>query len=330
MYLETNNERVAELVRGAMDEISLFRRTKSHDLLVSASAKLDEAGRKDPGYLQSLYGRAQLDDLSGRAKDAIEKLEHILEENPPFRDEVEYHLGVAYYHRYNRPNLEKAIERFSAVVARAGDPLLECRARLGIAQALGMRLIPSDPRNPDFAQLEADYKRLVEELQSAEILVRKLEHVGTAVLQELKSILHNSKALGWMYSTDFLRSREDKVELLQKALDELQQADKNDPNNWAIQCDIGSTWMRLGYWGQSVSSFENAQRHLNRVLKSLRPGYGFAVYELGRSYRLQGNFAQAIKFFDRALAIPYDYRDVSDRRLQLEKDRALSNSKEYP
>ena len=330
MYLETTNEKAAELVRGAMEEICAYRRTKTRSLLSSAAAKLEEARTKDPEYLQLLYGRAQLDDLAGRAKDAIEEFERVLAESPPFSDEVEYHLGVAYYHRYNRPSLEKAMERFSSVAARACDPVLECRARLGIAQALCMRLIPSDPRRPSLDQIRQDAQRVHEQLGVVETLLGKLKQTDRAVLNELKSACHNSRALAWMYSSDFLWSSAEKTNLLERALSELRLADQHDPNNWAIQCDIASAWMRLGHWRESGSDFEQAREHLDRVIRSLRPGYGFALYELGRTFRLQGDFVQAVHYFDRALAIPYDYRDVSDRRLLLEKERASAQSKEYP
>lgn len=330
MNLETNNKKVAELVHGARGEIIRYRQTKNHDLLASAATKLGEAVEEDPGYLDSLYFSAQLDDLTGRAKEAIEKFEHVLTENPPFRDEVEYYLGVAHYHRYNRRNLEKAIERFSSVAARAGDSVLKCRARLGIVQALAMRLIPSDPRHPDSEKLEADSLLLEHELRSVQTALTDLRGVDATVMRELMSVFQNTKALNWMYATDFLWSREEKVRLLQRALDELQQADQCDPDNWAIQCDLGSTWMRLAHWGHSDVGFANARHHLNSVLQSLRPGYGFAVYELGRTCRLQGEFAEAIECFDQALTITYDHRDVSDRRVHLEKDRAVAKSRDYP
>jgi hypothetical protein len=43
-----------------------------------------------------------------------------------------------------------------------------------------------------------------------------------------------------------------------------------------------------------------------------------------------GEFDKARTFFDRSLEIPYEYRDVSDSRINLEKDRADLKSKEYP
>jgi tetratricopeptide (TPR) repeat protein len=70
--------------------------------------------------------------------------------------------------------------------------------------------------------------------------------------------------------------------------------------------------------------------HLTKVVEDLRPNYGFALYELGRTYRLRGEFAKAIGYFDRVLAIPHELRDVSDRRLLIEKERAAAGTEEYP
>jgi len=117
---------------------------------------------------------------------------------------------------------------------------------------------------------------------------------------------------------------------LEEALRCLAAADGQNPNDWAIQCDLGSSRMRLAYWRGDESEFPRARKHLELVIDQLRPEYGFALYEIGRVCRLQGRFEEAAAFFDRARAIPYDYRDVSDRRLEFEKTRAAGRNRDYP
>src|SRR5687768_13877074 len=128
MHLETLNSKAADFVSGAIVDMNAFRRTKRRDQLESAAVKIDRARAEDPSFLPVLYCRAMLDDLRGRSKDAIEEFQKVLEEKPPFSDEVEYYLGLAHYHRYSWPSLEKAMGHFSAVATRTKDPVLECRA----------------------------------------------------------------------------------------------------------------------------------------------------------------------------------------------------------
>src|SRR5205085_3889172 len=100
--------------------------------------------------------------------------------------------------------------------------------------------------------------------------------------------------------------------------------------NWANYCDLGSTHMRLGHWRGTVTDFNKALDYLRTVVNELRPNYGFALYEIGRTYRLMGKFAEALEYLSKAEEIPYEYRDVGDPRIDLEKKRAGDSSKVYP
>lgn len=330
MRIETSSKRAGELVEHAMADLEAYRRIKQPDKLNRAIAQLDEARQEDPNYLLAVYGRAIADDLRGKAANAIEQLEQVFAENPPFVDDVEYHLGVAHYHRYNWANLDKAIAHLSAVVERTQDRTLECRARVALVQALSMRMIPRDPRMANLNEMQQYFERHTQEAAGAEQLLSTFSESDSATIQELTSVLHNAKGLGFMYWSDFFGSVDEKIVLLKRALEELRLADEQNQNDWAIYCDIASAWMRLGYWRKSHSDIAEAREYLSKVVDHLRPNYGFAVYELGRSHRLCGDFVKAIEYFDRASAIPYEIRDVSDRRLLIERERAEAASKEYP
>ncbi|MEY2495102.1 MAG: hypothetical protein QOJ45_1594 [Verrucomicrobiota bacterium] len=330
MRIETSSKRAVELVERAMADLETYRRIKHPERLNRAIAQLDQAKEEDPDYLLALYGSAIADDLSGRASDAIEEFEKVFAANPPFVDDVEYHLGLAHYHRYNWASLDRAIAHLSAVAKRTNDPILESRAQVALAQAFGMRMIPPDPRMANLDEIKKFYDLHAQHAAIAEKLLISLSQADSSIIQELKSSLYNAKGLAGMYWTDFFGTVADKIARLNGVLEELRLADEYCPNEWAIHCDIGSVWMRLGYWEESASSMARARMHLVRVVDDLRPTYGFALYELGRTYRLRGEFAEAIDYFDRAQAIPYELRDVSDRRLLLEKERAEAGTKEYP
>lgn len=111
---------------------------------------------------------------------------------------------------------------------------------------------------------------------------------------------------------------------------ELELADRLSPSNWANYCDRASALMRLGYYGQSPEWFQKAIELLDIVVNRLRPGYGFAVYEMGRVHRLGGDFKRAAAAFDRVLAIPPEDRDISDRRPTLELARARQGDMSFP
>ena len=330
MRIETSSRRAGELVEHAMADLELYRRVKRPDRLNRAIAQLDQARKEDPEYLLARYGRAIADDLSGRAANAITELEQVFAAKPPFVDDVEYHLGMAHYHRYDWADLDKAIEHLSAVAARTGDPVLKCRSLVALAQAFGMRMIPRDPRDADLEEIKHHFDLHTEHADSAANLLKSLTQTDPVTIKELKSALHNARGFALMYWTDFFGTVNQKIALLKEAVLELQLADKSNPNDWAIHCDIGSAWMRLGYWEKSNSAMEKTRMYLTKVLKDLRANYGFALYELGRSYRLSGRFEEAIACFEEALKIPYESRDVSDRRLLIEKDRARAGAKDYP
>jgi tetratricopeptide (TPR) repeat protein len=321
MRVETSSKRAGELVEHAMADLEVYRRAKLPEQLDRAIARLDQAREEDPDYLLALYGRAIADDLSGRAASAIEEFEQVFAANPPFVDDVEYHLGMAHYHRYNWADLDKAIEHFSAVAKRTQDPILNCRTRVALAQAFGMRMIPHDPRDNDLDEIKNYFALHGEQAAFAEKLLKSLVGTDPITIKELKSALHNAKALGLMYWSDFFESADEKIALLKRAVAELQLADQNNPNDWAIHCDLGSAWMRLGYWEETRSSLAEGRRHLTKVLEDLRPNYGFALYELGRSHRLCGEFKEAIACFDHALEIPYERPASFNRKGSCESRR---------
>jgi len=330
MRLEPVNKHAEKLVGDAFGYVEQYRRTKNQKHLSAASVNLDTARNEDPEYLPALYGRAIVDDLTGRSVDAIKVFEQVLAERPPFLDEVEFQLGVAHYHQFDSVNLDKAINHLGNVAERTSDSLLQCRARAALVQAFGMKMVPPDPRDPNLEEINHFSNLLRQQCEVAETCLKRLDRVDEIALAQLSSGLRNAKALALMYRSDFFGAKEEKSVLLRQALQELELADGDSPNDWAIQCNIGSASMRLGHWAASERSFLSAHARLTNVLEHLRPNYGFALYELGRVCRLQGVFVKAIDYFDDALAIPYEYRGVSNRRLSLEKERAQHSSKEYP
>lgn len=330
MYIEISDTKNSPLIADSLTDLDFYRQSKELSLLESAREKLERARNEDPQYMPAVYYSAVVDDLMGRAEDAIHQLEQLLEKKPAFVDEVRYHLALAHYHRYSRPHLEKAAEYFKAVIKNTDNGTLRMLARAGLAQAYAMRMIQPDPRNPDLADARkyfnlavTEYKSIIKALES-----KKIE--SARILRDIKWEVYNGHGMALMYYTDYFGEVQEKVSRLKLALKELNKADRYSPENWANYCDMGSVNMRLAHWLKSQERFQSALGYLREVVTRLRPNYGFALYEMGRTYRLMGRFKMAVRYFDKALAIEYVYRDVSDKRINLEKERAGSASTEYP
>lgn len=337
IHLDTNNREAFELAVQALGDINLYKQSKEASRLDVASIKLQLALDIDPNFLRARYYHGIVKDLSGKAVDAIEDFETVLRENPPFLEEVRYNLAVAHYHRYNWTDLEEAIRHFESVIGATSNKPLKLLARAGLAQAYAMRMIPQQPDNADidsiksyFAKTKKQYDYLLWDINIPIIgfIVGRLKIRDEVVLSEVRWSAYNARGMSLMYYSDYIPNHRENN--LNEALRELNEADKYSPKNWANYCDIASAHMRLGYWKQSDQHFELALKKLEEVVLLLRPGYGFALYEEGRVYRLMSNKLKALEYFDKALAVPYKYRDVSDRRVNLEKDRAERGDKSYP
>lgn len=330
MRVNTNNREALSLVSDAIWELNRYKQSKELTQLISANEKLEKAIALDPKYMRALFYGAMANDLVGKAKNAVEKLEKLLREDLLSRDEVEYNLAVAYYHRYSHRWLKIADEHFEAVINKTGNPTLKLLAHAGLAQTHAMWIIQPNPEQPDedealehFERSEAEYNLVMKELD-------ELDDLDEGTANEIKWTTSNARGMSLMYYTDYFNNRDKKIEKLEMALEKLEEADRYSPKNWANYCDLGSAHMRLGYWQEQKSEFDNALKYLEEVVVSLRPNYGFALYEIGRVYRLMGEFEKAIEYFDKSREIESDYRDLSDGTLDREKARAKEESKKFP
>ena len=338
---DTLNKKAFDLFIEARKSIDSYRR--SHDIpsLEYANSRLQEALRIDPTYVRARYYNGIVLDMVGRAKDAIDEFENVLHASPPFIDEVHYNLGVAYYHRYSQKYLAKAVEHFSKVIdGSKGGSALELLARACLAQTYAMMMIPSSFEEVDRPLINTRFDLCATEFNkvSRHLLWARMfgsPKVDQRTIKEIRWASHNARGMSFMYFSDYFGAKADRIKNLDKALSDLQMADASSPKNWANYCDLGSAHMRIGYWlgkenGRAQEHFRSALDYLSEVVNSLRPNYGFALYEIGRVYRLMGNFEESIEFFDKALQVEGDYRDVSDQRINQERSLAQERSFAYP
>lgn len=348
MVLESTSREAFELVTDALEFIDEYRESRETRFLKAAKEKLKAAKENDPEYFSAHYYDAIVDDLDGRSTEAIKTLQLLEKEHTQFQSEILYNHAVAEYHHYNHEALDRALALFN-FVSEKDDAEIHIRllADAGMAQAHAMHMIPKNPAEPNLIEIEDHFKRA--DVISEETLKKLNEHkrglfsfgrpgIDQEIVNEVEWTCHNAQGMARMYRSDYLpsnpesaASRKDRIKQLKKAIKMLNRAAAISPRNWANQCDMASARMRLGYYSKDGAYFDRANALLNEVVKDLRPGYGFARYEQGRILRLRGLFEEAFLHFKKVISLPIEERyDISDRRLNIEKDRAEAKDKSFP
>jgi tetratricopeptide (TPR) repeat protein len=347
MHLESRNREAFELVTDALQCIDQYRATRDLVVLDTAKEKLTRAIGKDPGYFRASYYAAIVDDLSGRSDLALATLRKLEDENPPFVTEVRYNRGVAEYHHYNHEALDRAILLFESVVADERSALpLRLLAQAGLAQSHAMHMIPKLPSTPEVEQITHHFDLAKKAAAKALTLLKRNRwswrpfakpRINEETANEVKWTTYNARGMALMYSTDYLPTptteqwKETRIRTLEEAIKAFEVANRISPRNWANFCDMASARMRVAYYRSDSSLFGEATRLLDDVTTLLRPGYGFALYEKGRVLRLRGHFEAAQRQLDAVLKLPpTDRYDVSERRIRLERDRAMAGDKSFP
>jgi tetratricopeptide (TPR) repeat protein len=344
MKTQTSSRTAFEEVTRALREIEEYNVNKKIEHLERAETALALARQEDEDYLDAVFYSGMVSDLIGRAKDAIPYFERILREidKREIQTEATFNLGVSYYHRYSHEFLAQAETHFLKVLRETKDSVLRNLTRAHLAQTYAMLMIPNESQKRaldagETATVYAHINRMFAENQKCvssveKALPRKLNRVWTKIV----ATANNASGMAHMYLADYpTQSETGKAELLQRALERLNAAEKMLPEDWANTSDLGSVHLRLGVLlreqGEDSSpEFQQANEYLEKVVTVLRPNYGFALYELGRLHRVWNRWQEAIEYFNRSLAVPKKYRDVRDSLVQTEKARAESKDSRYP
>ncbi len=355
MHSQTANREAFELVTQAMEGLDSYRRDRRSSLLEQADRALAEALQHDPQYVSAYFYAGVVKDLIGKAADAIQFFDKILNRLPPDserrRDEVQYSRGVSWYHQYSHSKLERGESDFLAVLQRTEDPVLKLLARAGLAQTYAMWMIPNTDQKRRLragqGKDELEFIRRKRDACLEQIELVRVEQTSnprafrsgsspTPLSNSIQGTVLNAHGMSTMYWTDYnVPENHNKQRLLEKAIAYLREAAGYLPDDWANTCDIGSAHFRLGIVKRASNipygdEFREAVQMFERVLSELRPDYGFAFYEVGRIFRVWGRFDESVASFDKALSIPVQYRDVGDRTVNDERDRALQHDSTFP
>jgi hypothetical protein len=334
--METNDWQAFNLATEALRDIDRFAAAPaaSRPRLLEARRKLGVAAARDPQFLRAKYYSAIVADLLGQAKDAIDELTALIAQHPPFLNDAKYNLAVSHYHMYSREHVEAAIAEFTNVEHQSADPTLRYMSRAGLVRAYAM-MAHHTKRSAGESQGFADTA-----VQTGSNLLAQLRADGTVdgrTRGEIEWRALNGRGVARMFASDLDQSASRREELLAAALHDFTEASNLSRDNWEIVCNLGSSYMRLGAImrtagreEESRRNFDTASRYLTDVLDRMRPGYGFALYELGRIERLRGQYATAVKYFQQALAIPEDERNVSVATIDREMVKARTPTDAFP
>lgn len=352
MNTQTQKRAAFEEVTHALAEIDQYNLSKNLDHLERADSALAAARKADAEYVDALLYSGMVCDLLGKPADATPFFERILNESkePDLQIEARFNLAVSYYHQYSHRYLEQAERHFLEVIGTTSDEALRNLAAANLAQTYAMWSRPSTKQREalklgqgrELSVYEYIWQMHQRSLERVNEVRGELAKIGTiepareGIWRKIAATVENASGMAHMYLFDYpVPGKTDDKTLLDTALTALNAAEEKLPGDWANTSDLGSVHLRLGVLKKRKkenpgAEFEQAEKYLNEVATRLRPGYGFAFHELGRLYRVWEKWDQAIEHFDRALAVPGRYRDISDATVEEEKARAQQYDSSYP
>jgi tetratricopeptide (TPR) repeat protein len=334
MQPETNNWQAFNLATDALRDIDRFvsSSSKNRTVLVGAREKLRDAVGKDPQFSRAQYYSAIVDDMLGHSANAVSQLESLIASEPDFKIEAQYNLGVSYYHLYSRDKIDRAIAEFEFVERQTSNAALKYMAQAGLIRSFAMMVLHSNRAGDHgaaerfFRQATSTSGELLKALKSDSSLKPKTQH-------EVRWRALNGQGVGRMFYSDNQTDLGARKTTLDLAQSDFEAADKLSTNNWEIVCNLGSVHMRLAVVAKqsgkpetATAEFTKAHSYLKDVVDRIRPNYGFALWELGRVCRLAGDFATAIVWFEKALQVPEDERNISDKGVRVEIEKADQRS----
>jgi len=354
MYTETMDRQAFELVARAMERLDDYNRDRQLSFLQDAESVLAQAISRDAQYLDASLYAGIVKDLIGKAADAVPFFDRILSNLPKGsedrRDLVQYSRGVAWYHQYSHTKLEHAERDFLEIIERSKDNDLSLLTRAGLAQTYAMWMIPRTAgkekllKGEGAAELKFIETKRNQCLKQIDVVNEGLSRFGlwrskkpTALFAgPIQGTILNARGMCTMYWTDYnVKDPVERREFVQAAIAYLEEANKYLPGDWANTCDVGSAHLRMGVVLRQLGAdfepeFNRALALLQSVIDYLRPGYGFAFYEIGRLYRVWKRFDDAKASFKKSLDIPDEYRDAGITTVTVELNRAEQGDSSFP
>lgn len=351
MNTQTLNRKAFESVTCALEKINKYHAGRRMEDLEIAELMLENARREDPDYLGAIFYSGMVMDLIARAADASPFFERILRETEDKNVQIEaqFNLAVSYYHRYSHEFLALAEKSFKKVLETTGDETLRNLARANLAQTYAMWMRPSRDQKKDlesegrrdlvYQHIQSKFDQFIAYNKDVRDAISKCTILGQPnpdMWKRIEATIDNACGMAYMYRTDYpVPGPQNTDALLRESLKCLESAEEKLPSDWANTCDLGSVHLRLGVHQRENTKvrdreFSQAKKLLEKVIKELRPEYGFALYELGILHRVWERWGTALEYFDRAAKVPENYRDINDRSVEVEREKVLHRDSRYP
>jgi len=353
-----------------LDSLLRFREQPANPTVLNeAERDLTMALEQDPAFLPAVYYRGVVRQLKGDNDLAISDLTTVIESRSRFKNEARFNLAVARYHKNDRADLEEAESLLETLLkSKAISNRLRLQIMVSLAQVYGQLMIQNNPEQPNLEEIHENFRRALQvetEIRFGRDAEKAREQKPDP---EIEWRIEDALGLAYMFASDYCSSvagrdgsEIGRATILREAREHFEKADKFSPDNWAILCSLGSIWMRFAYWiskrarketsqesaasseksillpagerkteQSAQESAEQAEYYLRRVIDKVKPNCGFALYELGRLHRIKGDFAVALDWFERSMAVPEAKRDIGQATLDREILRARQQSSAFP
>jgi len=350
------NRDVLALLETAVQAISAQLDSRNPVPQERALRALQEAKSPADQNALVLFYRSILADLLGQYEDAAHSLRRLMNEallkDTRWFEQIINNLHVVDYQVLRRqavlhPAEEKYKEEIRNALAKV-FPNNDDESSVAHRDALYARFLALTCRPAQDTELKtpANQERIERNYQEATILAGKvLERAASAPRRELNAgrtrqrwkeaiaVAYLARGRARLYYTDLLENSPSKSRLLEDVKQDLTRAYQSFPDDYTYVCDLGSYYLRSGHSlrdgessaGRAEPEFERARLLFERVLKELRPNYGFALFELGRVFRLWGRQEQALNYLRAAMAIEEARRGITNDRVANQIELAEKN-----
>jgi tetratricopeptide (TPR) repeat protein len=189
-----------------VQRLSAYLETNSGDELTEAEKYLTQAINSDPQFLPAQYYKSIVLTHARKSDDAIRLLEHLLDENAPFRTEILYNLAFAYAKKYKYESIAKSIDlvskaKQSATTQRRTDLVL----LLSAIQAWIFAVFAGrEYKHPDdFERRKREYLPQARKIADSVLRDRRLRKIPSETQAAVTIEAHNAAGIALMRTGQF-------------------------------------------------------------------------------------------------------------------------------
>jgi tetratricopeptide (TPR) repeat protein len=355
LTMSTDKNEALSLAAKGLAAIERYLDDGGSEALDDARVSLESATKIDPEYYLPLYYLALIEFTLHKYANSARRFEFVSKNAPNDKIRQESHdnsvaaKNYALIQKIGRLSLDTSNFRKSSLRSETEQPLplkalenlrsLHASAIAARTQALsGIRVDPeilaaNDQERQILWEAEMGAISLAEKvISSTARFSSSVELVIKKETEKPRVVALNALAKANMFLTDYFFETHEKLRRLRKAQSDLEKCGKLFPDDWVIHCDLGACHLRLGYWEQSADEFATARQYLDKVSdkSGLRPGYGLALYQIGRIHRLRGEFDSAMELLEHVGNLSEPRRDVPAFNLDHERRLVRAKSTTYP